>query len=281
MTAAYCAARAKEALLAEVSATPKPGLVDRRNSGAHRDMNYQTFVDSAQALEPFFDEFYMLGAVTPMMQLLPVLRVRGIAAERAMFAATGGVNTHKGALFSLGLLCAACGALTAEGTALTPDALCLFVSRLTRGITAELRSADTHGGRAYADTGATGVRGEAERGYPAVRELALPLYRKARCGGMTPNDAAVYALIGLISRVEDTNLLARGGETGAQWAKKQAAALETVFSIEKTAALDDAFIARNLSPGGCADLLAIALFLDSVCNFKISAYNDLGGTPKW
>lgn len=265
MTPEYCAERAKQALLVEVSATPKPGLVDRSNSGAHRDMDYRTFVDSAEALEPYFADFYTLGAETPEDCLLPALRARGLTAERAMFAATGGVNTHKGALFSIGLLCAACGALDARGVRLTPEALCAFVSRLTRGITAELQSADTHGGRAFHRTGATGVRGEAERGFPLVRELALPLYRESLTAGMTPNDAAVRTLICLISRVEDTNLLARGGEEGARWAREQASFVEAGFSIERAAELDSAFIARNLSPGGCADLLAIVLFLHSVC----------------
>lgn len=265
MTPEHCARLAREALLAEVSATPKPGLVDRNNSGAHRDMNYQTFLDSAAALEPFFYDFFVLGAETPENRLLPALRARGLIAEQAMFHATGGVNTHKGALFSLGLLCAACGALDARGTFLTPEELCGFVSRLTRGITAELHSADTNGGRAFHCTGAAGVRGEAERGFPAVRELALPLYRERLTAGMTPNDAAVRTLICLISRVEDTNLLTRGGEEGARWAREQASALEGSFSIGRAEALDNAFIARNLSPGGCADLLALALFLHSVC----------------
>lgn len=264
MTAAACAAIAKAALLEEVSATPKPGLVDRRNSGAHRDMDFNTFVRSAEALEPWFAVFYMLGAALPEECLLNVLRERGIEAEKAMYTATGGVNTHKGALFSLGLLCAACGALDAGGEMLTPDALCAFVARLTRGISAELLNTDTHGGSAFMKTGATGVRGEAEQGYPTVRKLALPALRAALMSGMSRNDAAVLTLIRLIASAEDTNLLTRGGEEGARWARIQAAELEQNFSIEKTVMLDDRFIARNLSPGGCADLLAIALFLHSI-----------------
>lgn len=265
MTAVDCAARAKEALLAEVSVTPKPGLVDRRNSGAHRDMNYATFVRSAEVLEPYFAAFFMLGAAVPPEILLPVLRTKGIAAESAMLAATGGVNTHKGALFSLGLLCAACGALEERKEPFTPAGLCTFVSNLTQGITEELCSADTHGGRAFASTGATGVRGEAEKGFPAVQTVALPAYRAGIASGLSHNDAAVWTLTCLLSRVEDTNLLARGGLEGARWAQQQADDLRADFSIPKAEELDDRFIERNLSPGGCADLLAITLFLYSVC----------------
>ena len=265
MTAADCAARARAALLAEVSATPKPGLVDRANRGAHRDMDLDTFVRSADALAPYFADFYILGAETPLARLLPALRARGLEAERAMYRATDNVNTHKGALFSLGLLCAACGALDRTGEALTADGLCAFVARLTAGITAELRTAGTNGGRAYQRTGSTGVRGEAEGGYPTVRTVALPALEARLAAGDSENDAAVFALVALAARAEDTNLLARGGPEGARWAREQAAALEKDFSIPAAAALDRAFIARNLSPGGCADLLAVALFLHSVC----------------
>lgn len=265
MTPETCARLARAALEAEVSATPKPGLVDRANTGAHRDMDYNLFLRSAAALEPFFADFYRLGAETPCDRLLPALRARGLTAEEAMFRATGGVNTHKGALFSLGLLCAACGALERRGEPLTPDGVCLFVARLTEGITAELRQAPTHGGSAWRRTGSLGVRGEAEGGYPAVRGLALPVYRARLRAGESGNDAAVYTLICLIARAEDTNLLARGGEEGARWARAQAQALTEHFSVPAAAALDRAFIARNLSPGGCADLLAAALFLHSVC----------------
>jgi hypothetical protein len=135
VTPETCARLARAALEAEVSATPKPGLVDRANTGAHRDMDYDLFLRSAAALEPFFADFYRLGAETPCDRLLPALRARGLTAEEAMFRATGGVNTHKGALFSLGLLCAACGALERRGEPLTPDGVCRFDSLISHDIT--------------------------------------------------------------------------------------------------------------------------------------------------
>lgn len=128
---------AYEALLAEVNATPKPGLVDRANAGAHTDMDHGTFLLSAEALRPWFREFARLGeASAPKAPeaVLPSLRPAGIAAEEAMFAATGGVNTHKGAIFSLGLLTTAAVRLTALNRPLTPEDTAATAGAFVSGI---------------------------------------------------------------------------------------------------------------------------------------------------
>jgi len=268
MTGEVCAALAKAALLAEVSTTPKPGLVDMANSGSHKDMDYQTFVRSAETLEPYFAAFYRLAREQEYTGILSALRPLGIEAETAMYRATGQVNTHKGALFSLGLLCAAWGGLYRLGENLSPVNLCRWAAGAASGVTGELPLVDTNGGRAYASLGVSGVRGEVEQGYPTVLELSLPCYEQCLSDGLSPNDSAVYTLIKLMLHVDDTNLLARGGEKGAAWAKEQAAALLEDFSIERVAALDKEFIRRNLSPGGCADLLALTIFLHSVSTIQ-------------
>jgi len=115
----FLAERAREALIREVDLTPKPGLVDLRNTGAHKDMDHRTFLASADAIAPYLKEFCLLGhsmAHIPTSLFLPLIRPVGITCEEAMFDATGNVNTHKGAIFSMGLLCATAGRLVAEGS---------------------------------------------------------------------------------------------------------------------------------------------------------------------
>ncbi len=101
-------ALAAEALWQELELTPKPGLVDRLNNGSHRDMDHALFVRSIMAITPWFARFAELGevhAAKPADRQLRILRPMGMACEQAMYAATGGVNTHKGGIFALGLLC--------------------------------------------------------------------------------------------------------------------------------------------------------------------------------
>ena len=260
-------AQARAALEDEVRAAPKPGLVDALSCGAHTDMDIRTFLSSARALEPHFAHFAALGmrsaGQTPGA-LFDSLRRPGLDAERDMYAATGGVNTHKGAIFSLGLLCAAAGRLLALSQPVSADAVCRLCARMTAGLCArELpREAQTNGGRVYHRYGARGARGEAESGFAAVREVALPALRMYRKNGCGPDEALVRVLLRLMARVEDTNLLARRGAEQAGWVRDQALALTRDFSMHGVRALDAEMTRRGLSPGGCADLLAAALLLD-------------------
>ena len=266
------AGQAMRALLYEVCATPKPGLVDRANSGSHRDMDIFTFVDSASALLPYLREAFAIGCQTaecPPEETFRRLRRAGLRAERAMFRATGGVNTHKGAIFSLGTACAASGRLW------TPEVPCASIddilgecarmaSDAVAGDLAAIRAgeAETSGQKLYITRGLRGIRGELADGLPSVARIALPALREALARGDTLERAGVCALLSLIAGVEDTNLYARGGEEGQHWASEQAAQLaERDFDCAAAADLDAAFIQRNLSPGGCADLLAITYFL--------------------
>ena len=262
MTSADIGKAAREALEREVLLTPKPGLVDTANSGAHNDMDKGTFLRSAAVLEPWFQGMAERGEALPNespADLLAALRPMGIRAEADMYAATNGVNTHKGALFSLGLLCAAAGRLKGQGRPLTEENLCSLCAEMTAGITLrEMHTADTNGLRVHAAYGAKGVRGEAESGFASVRELALPLLNR--------ENGAYLALLNLIAHVRDTNVLHRAGEEGLFWLQNRAKTLLEAFSISALEQLDRECIERNISPGGCADLLAIAFFIQSVIN---------------
>ncbi len=299
--AASIGALARCALLAEAEAAPKPGLVDPVTSGAHPDMDISTFRASAAALEPFFIAFARRGLVArgaPPDALLAGIRPLGLEAEAAMLQATGGINTHKGAIFLFGVLCFACGRLASEGAPLTADAACGEAARLARPALAELpalasamhessvtlesgvmlesgatlESSVTHGLRAYRLTGARGARGEAAEGFPHVRALSLPAYRALLSSGVSENDALCHTLMTLIAAVDDTNALARGGTAGAAYARAAAADFLARFggypgSAAWRAALtvmDADFAARKLTHGGCADLLAVTWFLNAL-----------------
>ncbi len=235
---------AENALLAEVHFTPKPGLVDEANNGAHRDMDVPLFERSAHALRPCFEEFVRLGlqAASPA-----ALQQAGIRAEQAMFAATGGVNTHKGAIYSGALLLHAAGRLLSgeeEGD------LCELAAQTAAAIPAPT---GTHGAAVRACCG--GIRTEAVSGYPTAQAVL----RQLRQSG--PLDALLLSM----SRLDDSTLWHRGGSEGAQLVRSRAADILAAPASERearTRRLDAELIERNLSPGGSADLLAMAFFLE-------------------
>ena len=265
------AAQAWLALNHEFAATPKPGLVDRNNNGAHRDMNIKHFFASSNALRPFFAQFAAVGLVTrsqPPKETFQRIRIVGKEAERVMYEATGGINTHKGAIFSIGLFCAAAGRLSPENW--SPEALCRECAAMTEGIVSQdfaevtPESAKTVGEKLYAKYGITGVRGQAEAGYPAVLETGLPVLQKGLQQGLSLNDAGCAALLHLLAVTDDTNLIHRSDRQTQLQVQAQVAQLlknSPYPSAEALEALDREFIEKNLSPGGSADLLAVTYFL--------------------
>ena len=279
------AGQAVRALLYEVCTTPKPGLVDRANNGSHKDMDVFTFMDSTAALLPYCRRAVSIGQDTaelPPGETFRPLRRAGLEAERAMFAATGGVNTHKGAIFSLGTVCAAAGRLwTPESPWPGPEAIlneCAAVSGEAVGADfAALRTqtVQTTGQRLFLDHGLRGIRGELAGGLPAVRTVGLPALESALTAGASLEEAGAAALVRLIAGVTDTNLIARGGMEGQKWAAWAASGLSgEIPDREALEELDREFIGRNLSPGGCADLLAITYFLH-FCKENRLQNNDL------
>ena len=261
-----------QALLYEVNITPKPGLVDRINSGSHRDMDIFTFARSTPALQPYFTRCAGIGYDTadlPAPDTFRALRGPGRLAEGDMLHATGGVNTHKGAIFSLGLLCAAAGRLRGESRD-DPEALLEVCAAMTAGLTEAdfagltLESARTAGQKLFARYGVAGVRGEAEAGFPLARRCGLVKLEEGLAAGLSENDAGRAALVAIMARNTDTNVLHRGGPEGQRRTAARAAALleEQPFPDEAAMrAFDEALTAENISPGGSADLLALCWML--------------------
>ena len=199
------------------------------------------------------------------------LRKAGLAAEQTMLAATGGINTHKGIIFLMGVLCGAVGRLwNAAEPCRDAEALCKECSRMAdaplRAEFDEMReqNVNTAGAKFYLQYGLRGARGEVMDGLPGVWKTALPALKAAFAAGCCEEKAAAIALLHLIVRGTDTNMVKRGGLDGAAWgadAVRRLLEAESIPSEELISTLDKQFIERNLSPGGCADLLAAALFL--------------------
>ena len=254
------------ALLSEVWATPKPGLVDRKNCGAHTDMTVSTFEQSANALVPYFKACFEIGAEDasmPYTKVMARLRRRGLFAEKEMALATGGVNTHKGMIYTFGLLLGGRGMALKAGGDFFAHASELSKSGLPEQYTRAAERPSTHGENAYALYGMKGIRGEAEMGFPSARR-ALSQLRFYEGQGFSQNDAGVLTLLNTLCELQDTNLLHRGGHAGLMYAQHRArevCALPEKERIEAANTLDEDFIARNMSPGGCADVLATAYFL--------------------
>lgn len=264
-------ALAQQSLFREASLTPKPGLVDRNNSGSHRDMDFSTFLRSAAALGPYFQDCARIGMETAdrsFSAAFAILQKRGLRAEQEMFEATAGVNTHKGAIFSLGILCAAAGRLWSPEGFAEEKALSQTAAGFGKNASWETEGQpQTAGIYLYKTFGIGGIRAEAARGFPSVFDLALPFYRNALHTGADETYAGVLTLLQLIAQVEDTNMLRRGGRAGARKGAALAASLladGAQPSMQEVAALDRLFREENLSPGGCADLLAATLFVQSL-----------------
>ena len=260
---------AVSALLGEVWASPKPGLVDRENTGAHKDMTYQNFVDSARALQHCFTQCAQAGQhhSDDLPLLAARLRSIGLAGEAAMYQATGGVNTHKGAIFSMGILCAAAAAVSLHQTEY--DETLKSLQSTAASIAAELLADDsaeqTNGKRVLQETGTGGIRAEASSGFDTAFSVGLPSLITALEAGRNTNDAMVYTLLRIIHATEDSNLVHRGGVEGMDFAKREARKLTeggpAAMNLTAVRETDRKFIEKNLSPGGSADLLALTLFL--------------------
>ena len=263
-TAKNIALCAEKALLYEVFTTPKPGLVDLENSGAHQDMDRFTFIDSACALQEYFAECAQIGRKSNGVsadEVFSQLRIAGLNAELAMMKATCGVNTHKGALFSLGILCAA-AASVANGKFDVPSLLSR-AAELSKPALADLngmQQASTGGEAQFLSHGYTGVRGEASSGFVSVQKFALPAFRNAMAKGRGINDAGLAALAALMSNVLDSNVIRRAGLEGQH---RMMAEFSAMHDIDRNALrkINERYVMENISPGGCADLLAVVYFL--------------------
>ncbi len=261
---------AYHAMMLEVHLTPKPGLVDCVSTGAHSDMNIDTFVESANSLRPYMLKFVKSGYdqyLTSPENLLPNLRKIGIEAERAMFTATAGVNTHKGMIFTLGLICGAVGWLYKKESTFTSNRIQSVIKECcAQLVTDELEHSNkipvTAGEQIYRRYGLAGIRGEAAKGYPMIFDCALPTYELAIDKGLSEEQAMFKTLLTIMSCNEDSNLVHRGGLEGLEYVKSYSNSLLTSCEVydddfeQRMQDYDKQLVERNLSPGGSADLLA-------------------------
>ena len=253
------------ALYDELALSPKPGLVTLTDRGSHADMDAHTFMRSLFALRGYFVRIAELGAAGAPFDALERC---GIAAEARMLAATGGINTHRGAIFMLGLLCASAGALSAQGRRPTPDGVRAALDRhwgdaLARRAT---RTSTLPGGIAARRLGLRSASAEAAMGFPALFDTAVPALHAATARGLPKQAARLDALFAVIAVLDDSNLAHRGGLAGLRFAQSAAqgflAAGGAAQGVAAAEAIAAEFVRRNLSPGGAADTLAAACWLD-------------------
>lgn len=271
--------QAVEAMLNEVVTWPKPGLVDPVEHRAHPDMDVFTFIQSATSLRTYFKQAATAGLNFPAGQPRPLLfsqlRLLGQRAEATMFKATAGINTHKGTIFSLGILTGAVAALKGRRLPVTQ----LNVQRVVKEMLADLLATDldglnqeqtlTAGERQYLAYGQTGIRGEAASGFPTVFKAGLPTWRAN--WGMNQNDRQLTAFLAIARHTDDTTLVKRAGDPAIlAWKDQQLdrffelGGLTTKQGRQFLVDLEKDFSDRHLSLGGAADLLIATIFLASV-----------------
>lgn len=247
---------AERALRLELDTTPKPGLVDRQDNGAHKDMDYALMSKSISALRPYLTRL----AVESAKDIDPVkIKEIGIEAEKAMLKATGGVNTHKGALFCIGLSVAAASCLACSTGAVEAYSFKELVSRAA----SEIPSArGTHGAEAKRSFKAVGALENARAAYPELFADWLPYYRSLEGDPFRCHKTLLH----IMTTLDDTNILHRRGEEGLARAKSEAARLLEDFSESGLSSLNKDFIRENISPGGSADMMSLTIFINSIIN---------------
>lgn len=250
---------ATRALQAELDTTPKPGLVDKRDNGAHRDMDHALMLRSIRALHPYFIRLAQLGCSSPQPPHDDIVRI-GIEAERAMFEATGGVNTYKGALFSMGLaVIAAGGAALCHNTNAMSSSIAALASRfpVTKG---------THGSEAKTKACLKGALDNARDGYRMLFEAWLPFYET--CVESADPYALHKTLLRIMCDLDDTNIVYRTSLATMLQVKEESKQLLQSFSIMGLETMNSKFMRCNISPGGSADMLSLVVFLYSVLRKK-------------
>jgi len=270
---------ALKSILYEVAATPKPGLVDRRNSGAHNDMDFFTFMASSAALSGVFVQCAEEGlrySSNDYKGLLERLRPIGINAEERMLKATSGVNTHKGLIFSLGIICAAAGSIYRDirRPLITGGEISSRVKDMTVGLSErELKGLDkrkplTTGEKLYIRYGVKGIRGQVESGFESVTKTPMKVLKEMlNEASISLNDALVHVLLHLMLVVEDSNVIGRHGLEALDYVREcaqralAAGGMMTTVGKEYIYQMDRDFINKDISPGGAADLLAVTIMM--------------------
>ncbi|WP_367848042.1 triphosphoribosyl-dephospho-CoA synthase MdcB [Rhodoferax sp. WC2427] len=262
---------ATRALYHELALSPKPGLVTLTDNGSHRDMDAQTFMRSLFALRSYFVAIAELGQHKVDFAALERC---GIQAEAHMLAATGGINTHRGAIFMLGLLCAAAGAVSCSGAPPTPARLRQAL-RHHWGDALAARASRTStlpGGVAAQKHGLRSASQEAALAFPVLFETAVPALVAGLARGLSSTQARLDTLFHVMAVLDDSNLAHRGGLEGLHHARQAARSFLAAGGAARPGGMEAAqamgrdFQARNLSPGGSADTLAAACWMVQFCN---------------
>ena len=261
---------AVRALYAEISLEPKPGLVSFRDCGSHLDMDGGTFLRSLFALRGYFPRIAQAGA---QGRPFAVLQSLGKGAEARMLAATGGINTHRGAVFGLGLLCASAGQLQTQGLPLTPLHLRAVLlstwgeALAERARATRLATPTSNGQRVAQRYGLRSAGDEAARAFPTLFDTTLPALQAAWAWGATPRAARVQALFVTMAVLDDTNVVHRGGTKGLRFVQSSASrfinrgGVRQADWLKQARAIHADFVQRRLSPGGAADVLASACWV--------------------
>jgi triphosphoribosyl-dephospho-CoA synthase len=278
----HIASLAQRAILYEVSTTPKPGLVDRFNSGSHNDMDFFTFMASTSVLYKGLYECTLEGLRfedKDITKLIDKVRKPGIQCEKEMFNVTKGVNTHKGIIFSMGIVCAVVGNLHRKSgnVRFAAEEICNEVKDAAKGLVEKDfkgiggKKTLTHGEKLYKEYGLKGIRGEVESGFASIRKNTVEIIRKWKVDGQLPiNDLFLEILFNIMSESEDTNVIVRGGFESLEYVRSvsknflQTGGMLQPGANEKLDMLNNEFVKRNISPGGSADLLAVAIFLGMI-----------------
>ena len=266
--ATYLASLAVRALIEEAELTPKPALVDERGPGAHTDLSLMLMKRSAHSLAPSFELMALASfRQIPSQTLRENLGAIGHWAEQSMLLTTGGANTHRGAIWCLGLL------VSAVAMGATSTAAVAYTARQLAGLPDwSATKQQSNGSRVIQRYKVSGARGEAQAGFPHVITIGLPILHRSRQDGSSETQARLDALLAIMASLDDTCLLHRGGFAALNRAQTGAAAVfaaggtATVQGWELLQRLDRDLLALNASPGGSADLLAATLFLDFIAN---------------
>lgn len=260
---------AMQAMLYEVSCYPSPGLVSPISNGAHKDMNYFTFIDSISVISKYFPLFVQEGySDNCYKDIFNNIRAIGVKAEKDMFIKTNGINTHKGMLFLMGVASAAVGKAIYEKKSFKE--ISYIIKEMTEGIVEKelLSLKDTlnlsHGEKLYLKYKNEGIRGETQNGIPTVFNFSLDFYKQAV--DLSQNDRLVNTLIGIMQICNDSTILHRHNPKLLEEVKEKAkeitklGGMRTTYGREKINNLCEEFIERNISPGGSADLLGVTVF---------------------
>ncbi|MDV2685962.1 triphosphoribosyl-dephospho-CoA synthase [Alkalihalophilus lindianensis] len=269
----FLAGCAVQALIDELRLTPKPGLVDLNDTGVHDDLNVSIMMRSAESLRETFEKMAVVSFnEEPSQTLREEIAYIGRQGEQEMFQATGGTNSHKGAIWSLGLLVSSASIYRGHVEA---SQLLETAGRIARFEDRYVPQEVTNGSVVKRKYKVNGAREEAELAFPHIKHFSLPTLLSGRARGINEEDARLNALISLIANLDDTCILHRGGKEALIDAQRLAnlilasGGVSTSEGFQTLSNLNSSMHTHNASPGGCADLLAATLFVD-----RISTYSD-------